>query len=119
MPHNVTGVPVTISVTDSNGNYRDIGTTTSNAYGAYSFTWTPDISGNYEVTATFTGSGAYYPSSAATAFYASESVATASPTPIAAVSMADQYILPGIIGIIVTIVIVGVVLALLMMRKKP
>jgi len=39
MPHNITGVPVTISVTDSNGNYRDIGTTTSNAYGAYSFTW--------------------------------------------------------------------------------
>ena len=118
MPHNVTGVPVTISVTDSNGNYRDIGTTTSNAYGAYSFTWTPDISGNYEVTATFTGSGAYYPSSAATGFYASESVATASPAPTAAPSMADQYILPGIIGIIVAIAI-GFAVTILVLRKRP
>ena len=31
MPPNITGVPVTLSVLDSNGNYREIGTTTSNA----------------------------------------------------------------------------------------
>jgi hypothetical protein len=36
MPHNITGVPVTISVTDSNGNYRTIGTTTSDASGFFS-----------------------------------------------------------------------------------
>jgi hypothetical protein len=119
MPHNITGVPVTISVTDSNGNYREIGTTTSNAYGTYSLTWTPDISGNYEVTATFTGSGAYYPSSAATAFYASEPAATASPTQIVGTSMADQYFVPAIAGLFVLIIIVLVLVVLQMFRKRP
>ena len=50
MPTNVTGVPVTFYVLDSNNNYRSIGTTTTNALGGYSFTWTPDIPGNYTVT---------------------------------------------------------------------
>jgi hypothetical protein len=119
MPTNLTGVPVSIDVFDSNGNYRNIGTITSDASGMFAFTWKPDIPGQYTVIATFVGSQSYYPSSASTAFYASEPAATPSPTPIAEASMADQYILPGIIGIIVTIVIVGVVLALLMFRKKP
>ncbi len=55
LPTNFTGVPVTISVTDSNGNTRAIGTTTTSANGAYTLTWTPDISGNYTVTANFAG----------------------------------------------------------------
>ena len=65
MPTNLTGVPVTINVVDSNGNYRTIGTATSNAYGTYSLTWTPDISGDYTVIANFAGTESYYPSEAA------------------------------------------------------
>ena len=71
-PTNNTGVPVTLSVIDSNGNLRQIGTTTSDAAGTYSFTWTPDISGTYAVIANFAGSNSYYGSSAQTHFYASE-----------------------------------------------
>jgi outer membrane protein assembly factor BamB len=119
MPTNVTGVPVTLSVLDSNGNYRDIGTTTSSIYGTYSLIWTPDIPGNYTVIANFAGSQSYYASSASTAFYASETAATVSPAPTALASVADQYILPGIIGIIITIVIVGIFLALLLLRRRP
>ncbi|HUK84692.1 MAG TPA: hypothetical protein VLU95_02410 [Candidatus Acidoferrum sp.] len=112
MPHNITGVPVTLSVTDSNGNYRDIGTTTSNAYGTFSLTWTPDISGNYTLTATFAGSGAYYPSSAATAFYASNPPATQAPTQAPASNLATTadlmtYIVAAAIAIIIAIAIVG------------
>ena len=120
MPHNVTGVPVTISVTDSNGNFRDIGTTTSNAYGTYSLTWTPDISGNYTVTATFAGSGGYYPSSAATAFHATESAATSTPisTTIAANLTPTDFTL-GVAAIIVVIIVIGAILAMLMLRRKP
>ena len=33
MPTNATGVPVTISVVDANGNFREIGTTTSDSSG--------------------------------------------------------------------------------------
>ncbi len=120
MPHNVTGVPVTISVTDSNGNYRDIGTTTSNAYGTYSLNWTPDIPGNYEVTATFAGTGSYYPSSAATAFYASESAPTTAPTTPPSNNLATAtdlllYIAVAAIAIIIAIAIATV----LILRKRP
>ena len=80
MPNNVTGVPVTLSVLDSNGNYRTIGATTTNAQGTFGFTWKPDISGNYTVYATFAGTDAYYGSSAATYFYAGATEATAAPT---------------------------------------
>ena len=43
MPSNTTGVPVSISVLDSNGNYRLIGTTTSDSSGMFTLSWTPDI----------------------------------------------------------------------------
>jgi hypothetical protein len=120
MPHNITGVPVTISVTDSNGNYRDIGTTTSNAYGTYSLNWTPDISGSYTVTATFAGTQSYYPSSAATAFYASSPPATQAPTTAPASNFATTTdFMIGVAAIIVVIVIIGAILAMLMLRKRP
>jgi hypothetical protein len=43
MPLDVTGVPVTISVLDANGNYRQIGTATSDGSGMFTLTWTPAI----------------------------------------------------------------------------
>ena len=45
-PTNFTGVPVAISVIDANGNYRTIGTTTTDSSGTYGFTWMPDIKAN-------------------------------------------------------------------------
>jgi len=53
LPTNSTGVPVTISVIDSNGNYRQIGSTTSDGSGMFTFTLIPDIPGNYTVIANF------------------------------------------------------------------
>ena len=119
LPTNFTGVPVTISVVDANGNQRTIGTATTTSSGTYSLTWTPDIPGDYSVIATFAGTNAYWPSSMMTSFNVMSAHPTESPAPTAAPSMADLYILPGIVGIIVAIVIVGVVLALLMLRKHP
>ncbi len=68
IPADVTGVPVSISVIDSNGNYRNIGTATSDSSGIYSLNWKPDIAGNYTVIAQFTGSQSYWPSSSETSF---------------------------------------------------
>lgn len=118
MPIDLTGVPVTINVVDANGNYRTIGTAISNVYGTYSLTWTPDIPGDYTVIANFAGTESYYASEAAAAFYASEPAATASPQPTQPASLADQYILPGIIGIIVAIAI-GFAITILVLKKKP
>jgi hypothetical protein len=98
-PTDVTGVTVSLDVLDANGNYRNIGTATSDASGFYSYAWTPDIPGKYTVIATFAGSESYWGSVAETAFNVEEAPqSTPPPTPEPA-SMADIYILPGIIGI--------------------
>jgi len=113
------GVQVTISVVDSNGNYREIGTATSNIDGFYSLNWKPDIEGKYTVYASFGGSNSYYPSHAVTAFIVDPSPATPTPTQTPVQSMTEQYFVPAVAGIIIAIVIVGIVLALLLIRKRP
>ncbi len=118
MPTNTSGVPVTISVVDANGNFREIGKTTSDSTGSYSLSWIPDIAGKYTVITTFAGSNAYYGSYDQTAFVVDEAAATSTPHPTVAPSMADLYILPGIIGIIIAIVVVGAVI-ILVLRKRP
>lgn len=118
MPANITGVPVTLYVLDANNNYRSIGTTTTNAMGVYGLTWTPDIPGNFALTAIFAGSQAYYGSSASGYFYASEAVQAATPEPTQQPqSMADLYFMPVSIVLILAIVAV-LVLVLLMFRKR-
>jgi outer membrane protein assembly factor BamB len=120
MPTNVTGVPVTVAVTDSNHNCYDIGTVYTDTSGTYSLTWTPIITGNYTVTATFAGTQSYYGSSAETHFYASAPPATAPPYPTPVTGLASTGSLElGIAAVIIVIVIIGVVLAILTVRKRP
>jgi outer membrane protein assembly factor BamB len=117
-PTNATGVPITIDVIDGNGNYRNIGMTTSDSSGTFSYQWTPDIEGKYTVIATFAGSESYYPSFAETSFAVDPAAVTPQPIEVSnAGSAAEQYLLPGIAAIIVAIAIVGVVL-LLAIRKR-
>jgi outer membrane protein assembly factor BamB len=118
-PTNFTGIDVTISVIDANSNYRIIGTTTTDASGFYSLQWTPDIAGKYIVVATFAGNNGYYGSSSESAFAVDPAPATATPQPTAVPSAADLYFLPMSIGIIVAVVVIGAILALLLLRKKP
>ncbi|NLF89194.1 PQQ-binding-like beta-propeller repeat protein [Candidatus Bathyarchaeota archaeon] len=117
MPTDVKGVEITINVVDSNGNYRTVGTTTSNAFGSYAFTWTPDIAGDYTIMAKFAGSESYYQATAATALYASEAQPAATQMPTTAPSMADLYFLPAIAVVAILIVIVLALLVLMMMKK--
>ena len=119
MPGNVTGVLITLSVLDQNGNYRTIGTTTSSANGAFGYTWTPDIAGDYTLYASFEGSNSYWPTSAETSFYAGEPPPTATPQPPAQQSMADQYFLPAIAGLFIAVIICIVMVGLVLMRKQP
>jgi hypothetical protein len=116
-PTDTVGVPVTISVVDSNGNYRTIGTATSDAAGHYALQWTPDVSGMYYVIATFAGSNSYYGSSVETAFAVDEAAATPTPVPTQAPSAADLYFLPATAALVVLVVIVLAMLALMMMKK--
>jgi outer membrane protein assembly factor BamB len=110
MPTNATGVPVTLDVIDANGNYRNIGTTTSDMNGFYTFTWKPDIPGDFKVIATFPGSESYYASYSETAFTVTEAPpATPTPTPLA-LPPTETYFAVSTIAIIVAIAIVGILL---------
>jgi hypothetical protein len=117
-PTNVTGVSIGLYVLDSNDNYRQIGSTISDGSGMFTFTWTPDISGDFTVYAKFAGSESYYPSAAETSFNVGTSAPTASPTPTPAPSAADQYFVPAIVGLFVLVIIVAVVLSMLILRKR-
>jgi len=116
-PTNFTGVPVALYVVDSNGNYRSIGTTTTGSDGAFSYTWRPDIPGDYKVYASFAGTNGYWPSTDTTAFNVAEAHPTASPAPVPVQSLADQYFIPAIAGLFVFVAIMGA-LIILVLRKR-
>ncbi len=116
--HNITviGVPVSFDTLDPNGNYQHIATVTSDASGAYGYTWTPTTTGQYEVTATFAGDNSYGSSWAST-YVAVTTASTTSPTattvPITVDAITNSMmslIIGGVIAIIIAIAIVGIVL---------
>ena len=119
-PMNATGVPITLSVLDSNGNYRDIGTTTSNTDGFFTYNWMPDIEGQYTVYASFAGSESYWPSHALTSFAVDPAAPTPAPTEATQTGLATTadvmtFLAVGVVAIIIAIAIVG----LLILRKRP
>jgi hypothetical protein len=120
LPSNFTGVPVSINAIDPNGNTITLGSATTDTSGKFHYTWTtPNVPGDYSVFATFAGTNGYWPSSDKTAMTVTEAPqATTAPT-VTPASQADMYFLPASIAIILAIVIVGVVLALLTIRKRP
>jgi len=79
MPSDATGVEIIIDVLDSNGNYRNIGTATSDLGGNFGFSWTPDIPGDYTVIATFGGTNSYGSSFATTYFTVDPATTPATP----------------------------------------
>jgi outer membrane protein assembly factor BamB len=118
-PLNATGVPLAISVIDDNGNYREIGTTTSTPSGTFDFTWTPDIPGHYTLYASFAGSGAYYSSSAQTTFYAAEA-ATPLPTQTVQTGLATTSDLLMYMAVTAIAIIIAIAIAtVLLLRKRP
>ena len=59
-PQDATGATVKLTAVDPNGNYQDIGTTTTDTNGKYGVMWTPPVEGAYHITATFEGSNSYW-----------------------------------------------------------
>ncbi len=56
----VTGVQVKLEAYDPNGNYQNLGTTTTDSYGRFGFAFEPEVPGTYWISATFEGSDSYY-----------------------------------------------------------
>ena len=88
--------------------------------GFFSYNWTPDIPGNFTVTATFAGTQSYYGSSAQTAFYASSPAPTAAPTATPVTGLATMSALTyGIAAAVIAMIIAIAIVGLLILRKKP
>ena len=118
-PTNAYGVDVSLSAIDPNGNLVPIGTTTSDINGNYAIAYNPEVPGTYQIIANFAGTKAYGPSSATTYMTVEDAApATSTPAPLPE-SIADAYFVPAIAGIIIAIAVVGVILALLLLRKRP
>ena len=116
IPTNVIGVPVSLDTVDPNGNQIHIATVTSDMSGTFAYTWKPDVSGQYTVTATFVGDESYGSSWAQT--YVGVTQAPAStPTPTTATkeTPTELYFAGSTIAIIIAIAVATV----LILRKKP
>jgi hypothetical protein len=115
-PAEVVGVEVVVSVLDPNNNFYEVGRAAADEDGFFRLMFEPEVPGGYTIIAEFEGTKSYYGSHAKTAIGVDEAPATAEPTP-PPVSLADMYLLPGIIGIIIAIVVVGAIIVL-MQRKR-
>ena len=116
LPTSCKGVDVSINVLDANGNFREIGTATTDTSGFFSFNWVPDIPGKYTVVANYGGSKSYWSSFAETAFTADE-VPPEEPPVETPPDMTGTYIMYSTIAIVIAI-IVGFAVAILVLRKR-
>ena len=73
------GVPVKLEVFGEDGSYTELGTVISNAYGDFTYEWTPPDEELYTIMATFDGSDSYWRSYDAT--YLSVDPAPVEPEP--------------------------------------
>ena len=114
IPTNAIGVDVSLDVIDANGNFRNIGTTTSDISGVYSYAWKPDIPGQYTLIATFAGSESYRSSFAQTAFIVEEAPQPTPPPEPTPAPPTETYIAGSTIAILAGIAIA----VFLILRKK-
>ncbi len=119
-PTNFTGVTVTLTAIDPNHNFITLGTATTDGSGLYYLDWSPpSVPGDYLITATFAGTNGYWGSSAQTDMVVQNAPAATSAPTATPTSVANLYFVPAIAAIIVVIIIGFIVLALLMLRKRP
>ena len=111
-----TGVPVTISTIDPNGNMVAIDTVTSDTEG-FRVEWTPENEGLHQILATFDGSTSYFTSYGSTDLLV-DSAPEATPEPTQApATQTDTYVLGLGIAALIAIVVMGL-LILMKLGKK-
>jgi outer membrane protein assembly factor BamB len=71
-PEDAEGVEVVLETLDPNGNYYEIGRTTSDTNGAFGCVVDPPVPGKYKIIATFEGSESYFSSTASTYLWVEE-----------------------------------------------
>ncbi len=113
-PTNATGVQVDLTAIDSNNNTITIGSTTSDSYGNYGFSWKPTTASTYQIIGTFKGSRSYYGATSTTYLTVTEA-----PQPPA---QQPQQVIPdytlAIVGMGIAIILAVAIVGVLLFRKK-
>jgi hypothetical protein len=117
IPTDVTGVPVSIDTVDPNGNAVHLATVISDMSGTFSYTWTPEIEGDYTITATFMGDDSYGNSWAETHAIVIEAPDPSSPTTTTSVTNPPYELYT--VGTGITVIIAVAIATVLLLRKKP
>ena len=111
----ITGVPVTLTAVASDGTCIDIGETMTNGYyGTFTYAWTPETEGTYEIVASFAGDDSYGSSAAATGVVvgpASSASGVIEPEPLISTELAL------VLAVVAVAVIAGVGFWVLRKRK--
>ena len=115
IPSDVVGVTVSLDAVDPNGNAIHIGEVVSDMSGSFKKLWTPDIVGEYTVTATFMGSNAYGSSWAETAI----GVVETSPSPTPSTVAASEAPIELYFAISTAAIIIAIAVAALLLRRRP
>jgi hypothetical protein len=113
-PPQATGVLVTLTAVDPNGNTITIGATTTDSEGNFAVNFVPENTGMYTIKASFGGTNAYYSSHSVahlSVIAAPETTPTSSPI---ANPPYELYTIGSAIAVIVAIVV-----AVLLLRKRP
>ena len=115
----IMGVPVSLDTVDPNGNYVHIATVTTDGYsGTFGYAWTPEIEGDYTVTATFAGDDSYG-SSFATTYVNVGPAPEPYPEPVEPEPQTDYMpMLYGIMVAVIAAIVIGLVAVLLVLRKR-
>jgi outer membrane protein assembly factor BamB len=113
-PAHATGVQVDLTAVDSNNNVVGIGSTTSDSYGNFGFSWKPTTAGTYQIIATFKGSRSYYGATSTTYLTVTEAPQPPTEEPRQAIPDYTWTIVGMGVAIILAVAIVGA----LLFRKK-
>ena len=109
-PANVTGIPVQLRASHSDGTVITIGQVISDPDGVFRFSWTPPDEDFYKITATFEGDGSYWSSQATTTLM----VSPTSPPEEPAYTAVDLVI----IAAVIVAIVIGIVNLLVYQRQR-
>jgi hypothetical protein len=116
IPNDVVGVPVSIDAVGPDGKPVHLADVTTDMSGTFAYTWTPDATGQYTITATFTGDESYGSSWAQT-YVTVEEAQTTSPPTQSTLNMPPYEIYT--VGSAIAVIIVVLAATLVLLRKKP
>ena len=111
----ITGVEVLLTAIGADGSCIDLGTTVTNGYyGTFTFAWTPETEGTYEIIASFAGDASYGSSAAATGVVVGPAAAAGGPIE------PEHPIISTEVAIIIAVVAVAAIgaVAFLALRKR-